>query len=77
MNFPDEFSHNIIKTRFGFLFEARALGLKFEIKDLHLVKMDLNDWVCRDNNNEGRVIIVFQSPEDCLAFKLKHGDKYV
>ncbi|MFI5405733.1 MAG: hypothetical protein ACHQ1D_04385 [Nitrososphaerales archaeon] len=70
MIIPDEFRGRVVKTRLNGLTtsfkrydEIQKLWPESEI-----------DVVYEDG--KAFVVVVFESTEDCLAFKLKYGDKY-
>ena len=70
MIIPDEFRGRVVKTRLNGLTtsfkrydEIQKLWPESEIDVLY-------------EDGKAFVVIVFESTEDCLAFKLKYGDKY-
>lgn len=71
MNIPAEFSGRVIKTRLN--------GLTTSLKKLNQIT---EAWQGSEvdviyENGRSIVVIVFETQEDALAFKLKHGDEYV
>ena len=76
MNIPDEFSGRILKLRSQSLFTTRT-----PIDPL------LSEWpgayidVLYESISPGDIqvtsVVVFETSEDALAFKIKYGDKYV
>lgn len=73
MEFPAEFSQRIYKTRLGLLFN-----------DLKKINETIKDWqgsytdvVYEGTDLRPRIVIVFETAEDCTAFTLIHGRKYV
>lgn len=71
MNIPVEFSGRVIRTRLN------ALTGNFE-----KINQITKEWQGSEidvifENNKATVVLVFESQEDTLAFKLKHGDDYV
>lgn len=71
MIIPDEFKGRVVKTRLGGL-TSNPTQLD-EIKKL---------WPGAEidvvyENLKPIIVVVFESSEDCLVFKLKYGDKYV
>lgn len=69
MNIPEEFKNRVYKTKLSGLFGARI----FEIQKLaEGAEIDVIY-----ENNRPVIVIVFETQEDCLAFTLKYGNKYV
>ena len=70
MNIPAEFAGRVVKTRFG-----------DSVRDRHSLSEVVKDWPesyidVVYENLKPIVVVVFESTEDCLAFKLKYGDRY-
>ncbi len=70
MIIPDEFSGRVVKTRLNGLFNST--------KRLDQI---VESWPGSEidvvyEGDKAIVVIVFESTEDCLAFKLKYGDNY-
>jgi hypothetical protein len=71
MNIPAEFSHRVYKTKLS--------GLSRDFKRLDQIR---KEWQGSEidvvyENLSPIVVVVFESPEDCLAFTLKYGNEYV
>lgn len=67
---PDEFKNRVLRTKFSgysttyeHIRKVAALTEETEIDVIY-------------ENGRAVVVLVFETQEDCLAFKLKHGDKY-
>jgi hypothetical protein len=71
MNIPAEFSGRVYKTKIS--------GITGNLKRLNEIA---KEWQGSEvdviyENSKSIIVIVFESREDCLAFKLKYGDDYV
>jgi hypothetical protein len=72
MNIPEEFAGRICKTKLS--------GMSSSFKKLDQL---IKEWpgseidVVFENREKALVVIVFETTEDCLAFKLKYGNDYV
>ena len=71
MIIPPEFTHRVFKTRFT--------GLISNFNRFDLIR---ENWPGSEIDvlYEGAqpvVVVVFETPEDCLAFTLKYGKEYV
>ncbi len=71
MNISDEFKGRIYRTRISWLISANARLNKI-IKEWQGSNVDVIY-----ENGQSVIVIVFDSAEDCLAFTLKYGEKYV
>jgi len=70
MIIPDEFSGRVVKTRLNGLFHSTK-RLDEIVKSWPGSEIDVVY-----EGAKAVVVIVFESTEDCLAFKLKYGDNY-
>ena len=74
MNVPEQFKHRIFRTRFS--------GLNIDVMNRNQIQElapgSEIDVVIESLNGFPIpvVVLVFETPEDCLAFTLKHGHKY-
>ncbi len=70
MIIPDELTHRICRTRLS--------GLTSSFKKLDEIRKEWQGSAIDVIYENGRsiVVVVFDTPEDCLAFKLKYGDEY-
>lgn len=84
MNITAEFKDRVFRTRFSGTckFDKFAGPLLSSVRDLKVV-VDLYKGAEIDAVIDGRgldcysrLVIVFETVEDCLAFTLKYGDKY-
>lgn len=71
MIIPEELAHRVCKTRLS--------GLSSGFRKLDQVR---KEWPGSEidviyETTEPIVCVVFETAEDCLAFKLKYGDEYV
>lgn len=71
MNIPDEFSYRVVKTR-----------LSIMNNDFRKINEIVELWPGSQidviyENLRPIVVLVFESQEDALAFRLKYGDEYV
>lgn len=71
MNLPEEFKNRVCKTKLS--------GLGSSFKQLDQIR---NEWQGSVidviyENAKPIVVVVFETPEDCLAFTLKYGKEYV
>ncbi len=75
MNIPDEFKHRVAKTKLN--------GFSTSFKRLDEIRKEWEgsklDVVYEGTGLTHRpvVLVIFETSEDCLAFKLKYGDEYV
>lgn len=75
MNIPAEFSDRVCKTRLS--------GFNTSFEKLDEIRKEWPgseiDVVYEGTGltHEPVVVVVFETTEDCLAFKLKYGNKYV
>ena len=73
MNIPEEFINRVVETNLRGLHTPatnKLYELLTEYKDSYID-------VTYDDKLISRIVIVFESTEDCLAFKLKYGKDYV
>lgn len=71
MILPEEFKNRVYKTKLS--------GLSGSFVRLDEVR---KEWEGSDidvifENGKSVIVVVFETPEDYLAFKLKYGDEYV
>ena len=71
MKIPDEFVGRVVKTKLN--------GLTSDFKKLDQIR---KEWEGSEidvvyENAHSIVVVVFQTSEDALAFKIKYGDEYV
>ena len=71
MNLPEEFKHRVFKTKYS--------GLGCSFKDFDQIRNFAEGTEIDVIYENGRsiVVVVFETQEDCLAFTLKYGNKYV
>lgn len=71
MSYPDEFTHRVYKTNVrGIAALPKRLG--------EIIKSEPETYVdVIYENLKPIIVIVFPTQEDCLAFTLKNGTKYV
>jgi len=71
MIIPDEFIGRVVKTRMN--------GLTTSFKRYDEIRKTWPESEIDVVYEDGKpfVVVVFESTEDCLAFKLKYGDEYV
>jgi hypothetical protein len=70
MKIPDEFIGRVVKTRLSGL-GSSSKRLTETVKAWPGSEIDVVY-----ENGRAIVVVVFESTEDCLAFKLKYGDTY-
>lgn len=71
MNIPEEFSGRVYQTKLGAL-----------TTDFRKINQIVKEWQGTEidviyKNGRSIIVLVFESREDALAFRLKHGDNYV
>jgi len=71
MSYPDEFIHRVYKTQARVLF---SIPKRLD----EIVKSEPDSYIdVIYENLRPIIVIVFPTQEDCLAFTLKNGNKYV
>ncbi len=71
MIIPEELSHRVCKTKLS------GLGSSFNRLDQIRKEWQGSEIDVIYENARPIVVVVFESPEDCLAFTLKYGNEYV
>lgn len=75
MNLPEEFRHRVYKTKlsgFGTSFiKLDQIRKKWQGSEIDVI------YEGTGTNHRPVVVVVFETPEDCLAFTLKYGKEYV
>ena len=71
MKIPEEFVGRVCKTKLN------GLTSCFKTLDKTVKEWPGSEIDVVYENGKSIVVIVFESSEDCLAFKLKYGDQYV
>jgi hypothetical protein len=71
MIIPAELTHRVCKTKLS------GLGQSFKRLDQIRKEWQGSEIDVVYENARPIVVVVFESPEDCLAFTLKYGKEYV
>jgi len=71
MIIPTELTHRVCKTKLS------GLGQSFKRLDQIRKEWQGSEIDVVYENARPIVVVVFESPEDCLAFTLKYGKEYV
>jgi hypothetical protein len=76
MSIPDEFIGRVCKTKLPGLISNYK---KFDkiIEEWPGSELDVIYERVKSHEVEARIVVVFETTEDCLAFTLKYGKEYV